>query len=116
MGRPLTPKEVALIVRIVQEYDPSLASLVRMQAESATTDYPGFDSLLDIEPSAAAPRIDTIPDGPFESVNTSVDTNGESIGLLLLWFDNGYVTGLEYGWYTDEMPTEWPELDQLSFR
>jgi hypothetical protein len=31
---------------------------------------------------------------------------------VLLWVDNGFLSGLELSWYTDEAPTGWPSSAQ----
>lgn len=43
-----------------------------------------------------------------------VDEHGESNGELLLWLDaQGYINGLEYAWWADEMSTVLPLADRV---
>jgi hypothetical protein len=43
------------------------------------------------------------------------DANGETIGTLLVWIDRGYISALEYGWVTDQRPTELPTVEQIHY-
>jgi hypothetical protein len=59
-----------------------------------------------------APRS-TVADGPLP-VRALVNSDcGELAGEVLLWVDNGCLSGLELAWYTDEAPTGWPSAAQL---
>jgi hypothetical protein len=50
-----------------------------------------------------------VPGGP-----SVVGADDNDIGLLLLWLDEaGYIDCLEYGWVTDDMPTELPSPSQV---
>lgn len=40
---------------------------------------------------------------------------GNAIGGLLVWVDDGYISALEYFWHTDEPPTRLPAVSQLSY-
>jgi hypothetical protein len=33
--------------------------------------------------------------------------------MLLVWVDDGYISGLEYGWVTDQPPADLPPLGLL---
>jgi hypothetical protein len=43
------------------------------------------------------------------------DEQGNAIGGLLVWVDDGYISALEYFWHTDEPPTRLPAVSQLSY-
>ena len=52
-----------------------------------------------------------VPASPFVSGHVPGcawvrDMGGEPVGTLLVWVDRGYLSALEYGWVTDEAPTE----------
>ncbi len=34
---------------------------------------------------------------------------GEPVGEILVWTSDGYLTALEYAWYSDDPPVEWPD-------
>jgi hypothetical protein len=49
---------------------------------------------------------------PLESEATVIDDAGEPSGGILLWLDDhGFLSAIEYFWYTDERPTEFPRPD-----
>src|SRR4051812_42416585 len=51
--------------------------------------------------------------GPLPGGPSVVGADDDAIGLLLLWLDaSGYIDCLEYGWFTDDMPTELPSPSQ----
>jgi hypothetical protein len=61
-----------------------------------------------------APRV-ALPDGPLpEAVSYRTDTEALA-GELLIWMQDGRMQMVELPWFTDEMPTELPRLDQLVF-
>ncbi|PYY38694.1 hypothetical protein DEJ25_07000 [Curtobacterium sp. MCPF17_011] len=63
---------------------------------------------------AEAPRVD-LPDGPLPEA-ASYRTDAEAVGgELLIWAHDGRIQMVELPWFTDEMPTELPRLDQLVF-
>lgn len=35
---------------------------------------------------------------------------------MLVWVTGGLLSGLEYAWVTDELPTEWPDLANIEFK
>lgn len=60
--------------------------------------------------AASTPGISNpVPGGP-----SVVASDGNDIGVMHLWLDEaGYIDCLEYGWVTDEMPTELPSPSQI---
>jgi hypothetical protein len=58
---------------------------------------------------AAAP----IPDGPLNVRAVAYDDDGTLLGELLVWVTDGYLSAIEYAWYTDSAPTELPAPRQL---
>src|SRR6478735_2708027 len=66
-------------------------------------------TMLELDISTDTPRID-LPDGPYQGPRDDirievVDASGEAVGGNMLWLDDGYLTTLEYFWYTDAPPT-----------
>ena len=43
------------------------------------------------------------------------DDKGETIGMVLVWVDDGWLSALEYGWVTDEAPTTFPAAHAVRF-
>jgi hypothetical protein len=84
-----------------------------------------LDAVVDVMPSGPrawslelerddAPRVD-LPDGPLpEAVSYRADAEALA-GELLIWVQDGRIQMVELPWFTDEMPTELPRLDQLVF-
>ena len=54
-----------------------------------------------------------IPDGPLPVRAVALDGQGQTIGEVLVWVSNGYLSTIEYAWYTEEAPTELPPTSQL---
>lgn len=74
-------------------------------------------TMLELEISSEAPPID-LPSCPYKGPRGGVriavvDAGGESVGGILLWLDDGYLTTLEYFWYTDMPPAELPPISQI---
>lgn len=47
-------------------------------------------------------------DGPLP-INTSVVSDaGTDYGEILIWITDGYLSGIEHPWWSDEMPAAWP--------
>ncbi|MGW4773121.1 hypothetical protein ACWEO2_34435 [Nocardia sp. NPDC004278] len=61
---------------------------------------------LSVLPSAVPASGST--DGIFAS-GAVTDRNGAPVGEVILWVENGRLSGIEYAWYTDERPQELPE-------
>jgi hypothetical protein len=68
---------------------------------------------IDIEPDADAP---TAPlDGPLAPVEGRIAPEGNGPpGEVILFIDAGRVTSLEYVFYGDTVPAQWPSLDRLT--
>ncbi|WP_433521179.1 hypothetical protein ACQPZ2_27955 [Nocardia pseudovaccinii] len=47
-------------------------------------------------------------DGIFAS-GAVTDRNGAPVGEVILWVENGRLSGIEYAWYTDVRPRALPE-------
>ncbi|WP_228001764.1 hypothetical protein [Nocardia australiensis] len=51
-------------------------------------------------------------DGIFAN-GAVTDRNGSPVGEVILWVENGWLSGIEYAWYTDERPRALPEPAQI---
>jgi hypothetical protein len=61
----------------------------------------------------AAPVTEEIA-GPLEAEAIVVDETEDPIGGILIWLDeHGYLATMEYFWYTDERPLDFPRPNQL---
>ena len=64
---------------------------------------------LDVSEARAAPVADGIL--PVDAL--VVSTDDDPIGFISVWVKDGYLASIEYSWFTDVMPTEFPSVDQL---
>jgi hypothetical protein len=73
----------------------------------------GLPTFLDL---AAAPsaRPSSCKDGPVP-LRPVVEPDDEVEGELLVWVTGGYLSGLEYAWYTDEPPSAFPDPARIRF-
>jgi hypothetical protein len=76
-------------------------------------DGPVTDLALKVDPRAVPPS--TFVSGPVPGCAWVHDANGQPVGTLLVWVDRGYISTLEYGWITDQPPTELPTVEQLRY-
>lgn len=51
-------------------------------------------------------------DGIFASGEVS-DRDGTPVGEVLLWVAGGWLSGIEYAWYTDERPRSLPDPSRI---
>ena len=52
--------------------------------------------------------------GPIPTRCVALDLNGEMAGEVIVWVRDGYLSGLEYAWFSDEMPSGFPPVQHLS--
>jgi hypothetical protein len=48
---------------------------------------------------------------PIRAIVTS--STGEPVGELLIWVTDGYLSGLEFAWVTDQPPESLPSIDHV---
>jgi hypothetical protein len=71
----------------------------------------GRASEMDLEVTDAAPAA--VSDGVLSLAALVVGADEESVGFISVWVTGGYLSGLEYSWFTERMPTEYPSPDRL---
>jgi hypothetical protein len=71
----------------------------------------GRTSEMDLEVTNAVPAA--VSDGVLSVAALVVDADEESVGFITVWVNGGYLSGLEYSWFTERMPTEYPSPDRL---
>ncbi|GIE79756.1 hypothetical protein Aph02nite_57060 [Actinoplanes philippinensis] len=110
--RPLTEAERRVLAYLLDVNEPGAAAL-RAQLDSART--PGY--------RAETAEFDLVVTG-----DVPLDTTGEALfptrtfvwegdvpqGELLLWIRDGRMSCLEYGWISDDQPTDLPDPALLS--
>jgi hypothetical protein len=115
--RELAPRERDALVRILEAASFAGASELRGQVPDTRVVVGDLPLLLDLEvESPTAAPASALPDGPIP-VRVLVEPPGEeSVGELLIWVTKGYLSGLEFAWVTEEMPTELPPVDHLQIQ
>lgn len=113
LPRPLTGQEQAVIDTVLR-VDAAWAEQVRGQlpfAQVCRVWVTGLASV-DIGVSAAARGADVL-DGPLPVRAVVVGDEGELVGELLVWMAGGFISALEYAWYTDDPPRGLPRPEQI---
>lgn len=59
----------------------------------------GPPSMLEVAVPGGASRV-ALPDGPLPVRVLSVDDQGTPTGEVVVWITDGYLSALEYAWYT----------------
>jgi hypothetical protein len=63
--------------------------------------------------SAHTLRASAFPDGPIPMSMLVSNSAGDSVGELLVWVEHGFLSGLEFAWWTDDAPDELPSSDRV---
>ena len=71
----------------------------------------GRTSEIDLEVTNAVPAA--VSDGFLSVAALVVDADEQPAGFITVWVNGGYLSGLEYSWFTERMPTEYPSPDRL---
>lgn len=102
----LTPLVRELLDWIVRQLDFPGSDEILQQVRKVSV-VGGPITMLDLrvsEPTAAS----AFRDGPAPMSATVTDAAGDAIGELLLWLKDGYLSGLEFAWWTDKAPDRLP--------
>jgi len=72
----------------------------------------GLPTFLDLDvPRAASASV--FKTGPIPVKGFVYSPEGEVEGEVLVWVEDGYLSGIENAWYTDEAPSEMPALNRV---
>lgn len=105
--RALTPAERAVLLRVLEGQQFPCSDELVAQVEG-TTVAGGLPMLLDLRTEPSTPAAGCA-DGPVP-VRAFVDgPDGALKGEVMVWVKDGRLSGLEYAWYTDEPPNEFPD-------
>jgi hypothetical protein len=69
-------------------------------------------TMLDLHIGSGTPAS-AFPDGPLPLSAEVSDVAGALVGELLIWVDRGYLSALEFAWWTDEAPEELPTPERV---
>ncbi len=108
--RPLSPGERAALIRIVETAEVDGIEELRLQVPHAEVS--GGPTFLVLQVREPAPR------SRFHKGHLPVRAfvrwdEGDSDGELLVWVNDGYLSALEFAWYADEQPHEFPPIDDI---
>lgn len=109
--RDLSRKELALLRLLLSVNTFPGAHELASQVEG-TKVAGGLRTLLNLD----APRSALMAkrqDGPIPVRAFVQSPGGETVGEILVWVKDGYLSGLEFAWFTDDAPTEMPEIDRI---
>lgn len=100
-----------LLESVLRQADfPGCDELVR-QASSVEV-VGGPITMIDLRADDALPPS-AFADGPVPlSIGVS-DAASNPVGELLIWIEHGYLTGLEFAWWTDDPPVQLPNVGQV---
>lgn len=109
--RSLTRHESDVLELVLKAIPGSAATRLEGQVKSVVV-VGGIPTLLDLQVAPGAMPAD-VPDGPLPSRAIVEATDGQPEGEILVWVTSGYLSGLEYAWFTDEAPTDFPAADRV---
>jgi hypothetical protein len=108
---PLTEPVRELIRKVLSEADFPGSDELRQQASGVSV-AGGPVTMLDLQVTRPAPAS-AFTDGPIPLSVMVVDSDGAALGELLVWVHDGYLSGLEFAWWSDEPPAQLPPLKRL---
>ncbi len=108
--RDLTPDERGVLLRMLSGASfPGSAELAAQVVNTSVVG--GIPTLLDLEVARPAPAA-ACPDGPVPLRGWVQGPEGDE-GVIIVWVKDGYLDGLEFGWFTDDPPTAFPPPERL---
>lgn len=111
-GRELELAAQGVLVKIVGSA-PQERERLRLQAShTRVTGGPITMLTLDV---VAGPRL-TLADGPLPVRAEVTDQAGRPIGEIVVWVADGYLSALEFAWWTDQPPSRLPPAARVHVR
>ena len=110
LDRPLTADEDAALRWILWLEDFPGAEELRAQVEHVRATW-GRTTEIDLEVTAGAPAA--VSDGVLPVMALVVGADERPEGCITVWIKGGYLSSLDYSWFTDRMPTEYPPPGRL---
>lgn len=113
-ARELSSDERALLRLLCGGTSVPGALQLRAQVEAARVSG-GLPTLLDLDVPATVERA-PVEDGPLPQRAFVTGSRGEMEGELLVWVRDGYLSSLEFAWYTDTTPSGMPTLERVQIQ
>lgn len=107
----LTHRVRSLLRDVLQQADfPGSEALVKQASSVGVAGGP--ITMLELQSSRGA-QASVFVEGPVPLSMMVSNSAGDSIGELLVWVEHGYLAGLEFAWWTDDIPGELPDSDRI---
>ncbi|MET9288198.1 hypothetical protein [Nocardia beijingensis] len=111
--RALTDLETSVVTKLLSSNTPdALEYLAQVPYSEVVATWGVGSPSVDLAVRLGAAQVCRSPDGIFAS-GAVTDGNGSPIGEVFLWVENGWLSGIEYTWYTDERPAALPEANRI---
>ncbi|MGV9720195.1 hypothetical protein [Nocardia beijingensis] len=112
--RALTDLETNVVTKLLSSNAPGASEYLAQVPYSKVVATWGVGSpSVDLAVRPGAVQACGSTDGIF-AIGAVTDRNGSPIGEVILWVENGWLSGVEYAWYTNERPHTLPEPDQIA--
>ncbi|HXO11821.1 MAG TPA: hypothetical protein VN871_05595 [Mycobacterium sp.] len=110
-GERLTAQVRGLLCHVLGEADfPGSDELLR-QAPNVNV-VGGPVTMLDLRVTGLT-TASAFTDGPIPLSIMVLDSAGIAFGELLIWVNDGYLSSLEFAWWSDDPPNELPTPDRV---
>ena len=107
----LTEQVRGLLGDVLQQADfPGSEELAQQASTIRVTS--GLISMLELW-SDHTLRASAFPDGPIPMSMLVSNSAGDSVGEILVWVERGFLSGLEFAWWTDDAPDDLPSSDHV---
>ncbi|MEU5761353.1 hypothetical protein [Nocardia sp. NPDC047648] len=107
--RTLTDLETSVVTKLLSSGVPGASEYLAQVPYSQVVATWGIGSpSVDLAVRPGAVRASGSPNGIFAS-GAVTDRNGSPIGEVILWVENGWLSAIEYAWYTDKRPRALPD-------
>lgn len=110
LDRPLTEAEESVLRWILYLEDFPGADELRSQIPYVQA---VWGRTTEIELAVAGGTRAPVRDGPLEGQALVVDDDENVTGWIAAWTKDGWLSSLMYSWVTDDMPIEYPRLENL---
>jgi hypothetical protein len=110
-GGPLTEQVREILRQVLGKADFPGSDELFQQASSVNV-VGGPVTMLDLRVNAQGPAS-AFTDGPIPLSVMVMDSADVATGELLIWVSRGYLSSLEFSWWSDNPPKELPAFDRV---
>jgi hypothetical protein len=113
VSRPMSLAEHASLLWVIASIaDSRIAGSLYRQSLEVLVSVESTTCMLNFELGSDQQQVD-LPNGPLPITANVYSGNGELAGEILVWVNDGLLSAMEYPWFTDQMPTVFPNPDAL---